>query len=410
MLAVKALANTRQSIKRYHFHLALVVGLWLSSFSLASAQEIVRVCNKGDVEVFYASLGTHQQLLSASARIEGLYPIPPGDCRDVMPFGMSNVTVAFFHVDKTGKLGNVVYATEKGPRGALKKAGLDRICVKLGQFQDGIAQRQQSLRQFVQSWTPPCPPGLVSAETSFGAWGGSNFVYTMNITPSLDDLVKPLEEDKKSRNRTDPVKPLTEDNKSRTRDDELTIQTKTFDDGTKYEGQMRDGTPHGHGVMSSPDGGHYDGAWRSGSRDGQGMASWPDGRQFSGSWANNMPHRGTWTLPDGRVFKGQLVDDLPNGYGIMTWPDGREYEGNWKNGKPEGIERWKWPDGRTFRGRSKDPASEQWGTLTWPDGRKFYGPLKDFKPHGEGKVTLPDGSRFKSLWENGVLIKKLGGH
>ena len=75
MLAVKARASTRQFTKRYHFHFALLVGFWFSSFSLASAQEIVRVCNKGDVEVFYASLGTHQQLLSASARIEGLYPI-----------------------------------------------------------------------------------------------------------------------------------------------------------------------------------------------------------------------------------------------------------------------------------------------------------------------------------------------
>lgn len=439
MAAIETPERTYRCTLKFYCLACLLLSLWVAPADSAVTREEVYVCNKGDIELLYASLGTFVQLLGASARIEGLYPIPPGECRDVMPLGMTDVTVAFFHVDKTGQLGNVVYSLENAESG-LKKMGLDRMCVELGRFKDSNKRRRQSLSQFVQSWTPPCPPGRVSAQNSFMAWGGRNFVYTIDLTPSLDDPVLPLTEDTEAsqtpKGRSDDNIPSSHDsskrptkdgrlmdrhapatspiehNKLNTQEDTAKIHIKTFEDGAQYEGHMKDEVPHGRGVMKWPDGGQYDGEWRSGNRDGQGTMKWPDGRQFAGSWTRNEPNSGSgiWTLRDGRTFTGRLVNDLPDGGGKTTWPDGREYEGNWKNGKPEGMERWKWPDGRTFRGRSDDPTLGQWGTLTWPDGRSFYGPLKDFKPHGEGKVTLPDGSRFKSLWENGVLIKKLGGH
>ncbi|MBX3325206.1 MAG: hypothetical protein U0223_12060 [Nitrospira sp.] len=468
-------------------------------------REVVNVCNNGDIELLYASLGTRVQLLAIHASIEGLYTIPPGACRDVMPLGMKNVTVAFFHVDKAGQLGNVVYSLE-GEGSSLKEMKSDRMCVKVGKFADDTFKRRQTYSQFVQSWSPPCPPGLVSVKNTFMAWGGTNFVYTIDLTPSLDDPVIPLM-----------------DQASQSHD-------KRFDDGADYVGQLKDGVPHGHGVMRWPDGRVYEGEWQSGNREGQGRARWPDGRHFSGSWEKNEPQQGTWTLPNHRTFTGRLVNDLPDGPGTMTlpdgrqlegrwkngkfvgterwewprgrskdatpshddlvkprieekspshhqggnpptennhastqdgasrsqiktfgdgaqyegqmqdgaphgkgvmrWPDGRRYdgewrsgkrdgvgimslpdggkfEGHWKNGKPEGTERWEWPDGRKFRGSSDDPGKGQWGLLTWPDRQSFYGPLRDFKPHGEGKTTLPDGSRFNSVWENGVLKKKL---
>lgn len=557
-------------MKFYFLVCLLSLGLWLPPVNSAVAREVVYVCNKGEIELLYASLGTFVQLLGASASIEGLHPIPPGKCRDVMPLGMTDVTVSFFHVDKAGQLGNVVYSIEGAERGALARAKADRMCIELGTFKDNNKRRRQSFSQFVQSWSPPCPPGRVSAENSFGVWGKTNFEYTINLRPSLDDRVTPLteaneasEQDDPSRrhekrfddgsdyvgqmkdgvphgygvmrwpdggvyegewrsgnregggrarwpdghefsgswannepqkgrwtirdgrtftgHRVDgvpdgygtltlpdgrklegewkqgvletgepwvwpdrqtspggsknttqspsdpvtqptkdyrftdhhaPVKPPTDETKARIQAEASKIHVKTFDDGTQYEGQLKDGIPHGRGVMKWPDGRQYDGEWRSGNRDGQGTMRWPDGRQFSGSWGKNEPNSGSgiWTLRDGRTFNGHLVNDLPEGRGKTTWPDGREYEGNWKDGKPEGIERWKWPDGRTFRGRSNDPALGQWGTLTWPNGESFYGPLKDFKPHGEGKMTKADGSRFKGVWEDGVLMKKLGGH
>lgn len=559
----------RCTVKFYFLISLLLLGLSVFPVNSAMAREAVYVCNKGDIELLYASLGTRVQLLSANASIDGMYPIPPGACRDVMPIGMQNVTVAFFHVDRAGQLGNVVYSLEGAERG-LKKMGSDRMCVERDKFQDSTSRRRLSFSQFVQSWTPPCSPGRVSVKNTFMAWGGTNSEYTINLRPSLDDLVTPLTEDSEASHQDDPsrsydkkfddgsyyvgqlkdgvphgqgvmrwpdgggyegewrsgnregggratwpdgrtfsgswehnepqrgrwtirdgrtftgqrvdglpdgygtltlpdgrklegdwkqgvletgepwvwpdrqtprggsnnttqspsdpakqptkdyrftdhhapVKPPTDETKARTQAEVSIIHKTIFDDGAQYEGQMKEGVPHGRGVMEWPDGRQYDGEWRSGNRDGQGTMRWPGGRQFSGSWGKNEPHSGSgiWTLRDGRTFNGHLVNDLPEGRGKTTWPDGREYEGNWKDGKPEGIERWKWPDGRTFRGRSKDSGSEQWGMLTWPDGRSFYGPLKDFKPHGEGKVTLPDGSRFKSLWENGVLMKKLAGH
>ena len=38
----------------------------------------------------------------------------------------------------------------------------------------------------------------------------------------------------------------------------------TYSDGTRLEGEFRDGKPNGHGVMMSADGSRYEGEWRDG--------------------------------------------------------------------------------------------------------------------------------------------------
>ena len=61
--------------------LGLVLVVSWSSFVLGT--EMVKVCNQGDVEVFYASLGVRENFLSSSAIIQGLFSIDPGNCRAI---------------------------------------------------------------------------------------------------------------------------------------------------------------------------------------------------------------------------------------------------------------------------------------------------------------------------------------
>jgi len=53
-----------------------------------------------------------------------------------------------------------------------------------------------------------------------------------------------------------------------------------------YQGQCRNGVPHGYGKMRYLDGQFYQGEFRNGVRHGQGTHSFPDGFELSGYWVN----------------------------------------------------------------------------------------------------------------------------
>jgi hypothetical protein len=91
-------------------------------------------------------------------------------------------------------------------------------------------------------------------------------------------------------------------------------QSITFPDQTRYEGGVRDGQPHGRGIMVFPHGDVYDGEFRDGKRNG----------------------RGTYTFRDGTKYVGEFGDDEYNGRGVLTYPDGTRQEGTWVNGTYSG--------------------------------------------------------------------------
>ena len=59
------------------------------------------------------------------------------------------------------------------------------------------------------------------------------------------------------------------------------IETKTYGDGSRYEGEMQDGKWHGRGVYSWADRRRYEGEFRAGKRDGNGTLLYLDGRMES---------------------------------------------------------------------------------------------------------------------------------
>ena len=64
-------------------------------------------------------------------------------------------------------------------------------------------------------------------------------------------------------------------------------ETYTFPDGSVYEGQLRDGVPHGLGKQVYPNGSTYEGGWKAGLRDGFGKYVWPDGTIYEGGWKDD---------------------------------------------------------------------------------------------------------------------------
>ena len=112
-------------IRRLTGIISLGLVLVVNWSSLVLATEMVNVCNQGDVEVFYASLGVRENFMSTSAKIQGLFSIDPGKCRDIVPGGMSDVTAAFFYRDRSGTFGNTVFQM-KGHEESLFRTKLSR--------------------------------------------------------------------------------------------------------------------------------------------------------------------------------------------------------------------------------------------------------------------------------------------
>ena len=70
--------------------------------------------------------------------------------------------------------------------------------------------------------------------------------------------------------------------------------------GTKHEGEFKDGKAHGKGTLIMTNGDQYEGEYKDGKYHGQGTAKYADGSKYVGEWKNGKPNgNGTFTLYKG---------------------------------------------------------------------------------------------------------------
>lgn len=82
----------------------------------------------------------------------------------------------------------------------------------------------------------------------------------------------------------------------------------TYENGTTYIGDVKDGKRHGRGVLESKTG-TYEGNWYQNVRSGQGMYFWADGTSYEGSWRNDKQDgTGLFRFPDGTRQRGRFRD------------------------------------------------------------------------------------------------------
>ena len=84
-----------------------------------------------------------------------------------------------------------------------------------------------------------------------------------------------------------------------------------YPDGGIYEGEFKDGVPHGIGTLKFPDGGSYTGQFKDGKINGQGTFMFKDGGNYFGEHKNGRPH----------------------GHGTLTFSNGEKSVGKFENGK-----------------------------------------------------------------------------
>lgn len=222
-------------------------------------------------------------------------------------------------------------------------------------------------------------------------------------------------------------------------------QNKTYSDGRVYEGELKDGAPHGQGKMTWPNGSFYNGSWRNGQIDGhgeyhstndgtiyvgefeenarygKGKYTWPDGSYYNGdfvrgnfegngeryyakdkctytgSWKNNRRNgQGKLVWSNGDVYEGDFLDNFRTGKGKYTWPDGSCYKGDFVKGKFEGYgERYYAKSKSTYTGLWKDNKQNGQGKSVWESGSVYEGDFLDDSRTGKGKYTWSNGDIYE---------------
>lgn len=110
-----------------------------------------------------------------------------------------------------------------------------------------------------------------------------------------------------------------------------------YNNGDKYEGDLKNGYRHGYGTYTFASGMIYEGEWINGVMEGNGKMIYIDGGNYCGEWKDDKRHGyGVYISADSAIkYEGQYYEDKMNGEGMFTSNNGIII-GNWINDVLEG--------------------------------------------------------------------------
>lgn len=130
-----------------------------------------------------------------------------------------------------------------------------------------------------------------------------------------------------------------------------------FEDGSRFKGRYEKGKKV-LGKFEWEDGSYYEGEMKNDNFHGKGVYYWKEGRTYSGDWVDGqMDGKGLFTYLDGSYYDGEFHKGLRNGNGKYVWNENKSYEGGWLNGRQHGkgkyIKNDKEVDGIWINGKLK---------------------------------------------------------
>ena len=154
--------------------------------------------------------------------------------------------------------------------------------------------------------------------------------------------------------------------------------TFAYPDGSRFEGNFRNGRPQGNGTFNYPNGEKYTGSFQNGVPHGKGQLAQSDGKTITGQWSEGE-YIGTERLANNR--KGCIDGDCQEGFGNYIFRDGAKYEGTFKNGLPHGT-----------------------GKVLYRNSEKYEGEMAKGSFNGKGTLSLMDGTKVSGYWQDGVYL------
>jgi hypothetical protein len=178
--------------------------------------------------------------------------------------------------------------------------------------------------------------------------------------------------------------------------------------GAVFEGAWKDDVRAGEGSEQWPNGDSYSGQWSNGARIGTGEMDYGTGDTFVGEWEDNHRKNGCLTYANGDQYTGEFIDDMRIGIGTCRFANGDEYEGEWLNDLQDGEGICIYADGAVYTGTWSKGMRSGEGELQLGDydeeylARSIYrGGWKMDKYSGLGSMITANGDRYDGVWVNG---------
>ena len=90
-------------------------------------------------------------------------------------------------------------------------------------------------------------------------------------------------------------------------------------------------------------------------KDGRGKANLPDGSRYEGEFKNGLRHgKGRYRRPAGWTYEGEYKNGAQDGYGSLVFPNGDTYEGTFKDQQFSGYCVFKSASGDSYKGELKN--------------------------------------------------------
>lgn len=178
------------------------------------------------------------------------------------------------------------------------------------------------------------------------------------------------------------------------------------DDGTNIQtGCISGDCKSGNGVFAYADGSKYEGNFREGELNGQGTWYFTNGDKYVGGFRDNYSHgQGTLYYADGTEMSGEWLEGEYKGDVQMTAKEGEGcVTGNCENG--QGTYIYKGAEAK-YVGSFKNNLAEGEGVCFYSNGERYEGQWSNGSFNGTGTLFLQDGSKVHGLWKEGTFMGK----
>ena len=201
-----------------------------------------------------------------------------------------------------------------------------------------------------------------------------------------------------------------------------------FNRGLSYKGEFKNGLPNGQGKETYNNGTAYTGHLKDGKRHGFGMMIFYDGRKYEGEWKDGWTNgKGTYTKHDGTVIEGDFEISQTKtehsfrtkmfGFGNIIFPNLDTYYGNWTVKGRGCLEKRVFPAGTKStksQGSLENILPHGYGIKNFSDGDSYEGDFHHGFFHGQGIYKYMNGSFFEGQFKNGLThglgyYKDIGG-